>query len=720
MPPAAVSNSQHLIGLNPEQRAAVTHTEGPLLILAGAGTGKTKTIVHRIAHLIRVAQVHPSRILAVTFTNRAADEMRERVQDYVGPEAKQVTLSTFHSLGVRILRDHGHRLGLPKKFAIYATADQLGALKTACAEISIDDNRFDLKKILFQISDWKNRRIGPEEAKRQLSAEGDGTRADAYAVLAVTAYPKYEEVLRACGAVDFDDLLLLPTQLLEQDEDARRALWKRWHYVMIDEYQDTNGVQLDLARLLAGSRRNLCVVGDDDQSIYGFRGAQVGNILEFERHFSGARVIRLEQNYRSTKRILGAANAVIAANTARHDKKLRTDNAVGAPIEQVEHESEIAEAESVAREITTRRLTNKQPFGSFAVLYRANAQSRVFEEVFRNRNIPYRLVGGTSFFERKEVSDAVAYFRAVAHPDDEIALRRIINYPTRGIGRTTVLKVVELARAENIGFARALAEVTIDDVGAAALRSIQQFLHLLEDARKELNAAEAETALNRPKEGATALGRWALAFLEKTGMEQELRSDPRNAKSADARADNLKDLAGTITRYERRIWDERFEPGASFDDEWDPPTLAGALTRLALDDRPDEEEDDRVDQHRVTLMTLHSAKGLEFMDVFLVGLEDGIIPHSRSIDSPNGAESLEEERRLMYVGITRARQRLTLSYCRQRKRAGGAIDCLPSRYLADIPPDLLNIRGSNVELPPEESKQLRQNFFANMKAMLAE
>jgi len=721
MPPDAASNTRHLIGLNPEQRAAVSHTEGPLLILAGAGTGKTKTIVHRIAHLIRVAEVHPARILAVTFTNRAADEMRERVQDYVGPEAKRVTLSTFHSLGVRILREHGHRLGLPKKFAIYATADQLGALKTACAEISIDDNRFDLKKIQFQISDWKNRRVSPEQAKRELSEEGDGTRADAYAVLAATAYPKYEEVLRACGAVDFDDLLLLPTQLLEQDEEARRALWKRWHYVMIDEYQDTNGVQLDMARLLSGSRRNLCVVGDDDQSIYGFRGAQVGNILEFERHFPGARVIRLEQNYRSTKRILAAANAVIAANTARHEKTLRTENSVGAPIEQVEHDSEIAEAESVAREITTRRLMHKLPFGSFAVLYRANAQSRVFEEVFRNRNIPYRLVGGTSFFERKEVSDAVAYFRAIAHPDDEIALRRIINYPTRGIGRTTVLKVVEFARAENIGFARALKEVTADVIGAAALRAIQQFLLLLEDGRKELHAAEAETALNRPKEGTTPLGRWALAFLEKTGIEQEVRSDPRNAKSADARADNLKDLAGTITRYERRVWDERFEPGANPDDEeWEPPTLSGALSRLALDDRPDEEEDDRVDQHRVTLMTLHSAKGLEFSDVFLVGLEDGILPHSRSIDAPNGAESLQEERRLLYVGITRARQRLTLSYCRQRKRAGGAIDCLPSRYLTDIPQDLLNIRGSNVELPPEESKQLRQNFFANMKAMLAE
>ena len=325
---------EHLRGLNPEQREAVTHVDGPLLILAGAGTGKTKTLVHRIAHLIRVAKAAPETIVGVTFTNRAADEMRERVESFIGPEAKRVSLSTFHSLGVRILRAHHKKLNLPARFAIYSTPDQLAALKLACSEISIGNDSFDSKRILRQISAWKNARIMPVDAMRIVAdAAESGTRADDYAVLSADAYVKYEEILRASGAVDFDDLLLLPLKLLQEDESARRDLWKRWQHVMIDEYQDTNSVQFELARLLAGTRRNLCVVGDDDQSIYAFRGAEVGNILDFEQHFPGARIVRLEENYRSTRRILAAANAVIAGNARRHEKKLRTANSIGDMIE---------------------------------------------------------------------------------------------------------------------------------------------------------------------------------------------------------------------------------------------------------------------------------------------------------------------------------------------------------------------------------------------------
>ncbi|HEX6064817.1 MAG TPA: UvrD-helicase domain-containing protein, partial [Longimicrobiales bacterium] len=398
---------QHLAGLNPEQRAAVIHTDGPLLILAGAGTGKTKTLVHRVAHLIRSAKVEPDRIVGVTFTNRAADEMRERVQAYIGDDARRVTLCTFHALGLRVLREHGARLGLPKKFAVYPAADQLAALKMACSEISIANDAFDIKRIMRQITAWKNHRIDPAQAVQLVqAADATGTRADDYAVLAADAYPKYEEILRACGAVDFDDLLLWPLRLLTDHEEVRRAVWKRWHYVMIDEYQDTNAVQLELARLLAGTRRNLCVVGDDDQSIYAFRGAEVGNILEFERHFPGARVVRLEENYRSTRRIIAAANAVIAANPLRHDKRLRTSNPVGPEIEYFENDDESVEAELVAREIATRRLTQKLKWGDFAVLFRMNTQARALEEAFRARNIPYKVVGATSFFERKEVGDA--------------------------------------------------------------------------------------------------------------------------------------------------------------------------------------------------------------------------------------------------------------------------------------------------------------------------
>ncbi|HEX6939383.1 MAG TPA: UvrD-helicase domain-containing protein [Longimicrobiales bacterium] len=719
----------YLYDLNPEQRAAVLHTDGPLLILAGAGSGKTKTLVHRIVHLIRGKEVDPSRIVVVTFTNRAADEMRERVQAYAGGEARAVTVSTFHSLGVRILRAHGARLGLPERFAVYSTPDQLAALRTACAEISIDDDRFDLKRVLRRISDWKSRRVSPEAAAREVAeARTRGSRADDYAILSAHAYGRYEEVLRAAGAVDFDDLLLLPVRLLEEDEEARRDLWRRWHYLMIDEYQDTNAVQLDLARLLAGPRRNLCVVGDDDQSIYAFRGADVGNILEFERHFPGARVITLEQNYRSTRRILAAANAVIAGNARRHPKQLRTENAIGAPIDYYEHADEEAEAETIAKEISVRRFTQKAKWGDFAILYRTNTQARPLEEALRAQNIPYRVIGGTSFFDRKEVADAVAYLRAVAHPDDEIALRRIINYPTRGIGRTTVLKVAEVARERGIGFAEALAAADEALVGAAPARAIAGFLGLLADARDGLRAAEAEAAAAPPGAGLPPIARWAEAFLASVGIEEAIRADKRNARSADARVDNLRDVVGAIARFERRTWaalaGPEQDPAAS--GEWSPPALADALARIALADMEDRDGDEREDDATVALMTLHSAKGLEFPEVFIVGLEEEILPHARSLDdaadpdAPGCADPLAEERRLLYVGITRARQRLTLSLCRTRRRNGEAVPRQPSRYLADIPADLLNVKTAATMLSAEESAALRENFFARMKAMLAE
>ena len=701
------------------------HTEGPLLILAGAGTGKTRTIVHRIAHLIDGMKVEPANVVGLTFTNRAADEMRERVQSYVGDAARAVTLSTFHSLGVRILREHAAKLGLPKRFAVYGTSDQLAALRTATSEIRIADDRFDLKRILWQISDWKSKSLGPQEARRRVAAEaGSAKRADDYAILAADAYPKYEEVLRAAGAVDYDDLLLMPVRLLTDSEEARRSLWKRYHYILIDEYQDTNSVQLELARLLAGSRRNLCVVGDDDQSIYAFRGAEVGNILEFERHFDGARVIRLEQNYRSTRRILAAANALISANTARHEKKLRTENSVGALIEYMEFENDGQEADAVAREVGLRRYTAKQAWGQYAVLYRANTQSRPLEEAFRQRNIPYRVIGGTSFFERKEVADAVAYLRLAANPDDEIALRRILNYPTRGIGRTTILRVAEQSRAEGKSFRKVLEKTTAGEVGAAAANAIAAFIALTDEARKQLSAAEAETAVIAPRtEQQTPISTWAQNYFERLGLADEIRKENQNAAVAQARVDNLRDLVGTLTRYERRVWDERLGRAAlqvnAANQEWEPPTLSGALAWLALDEMNEEDEDERDDDSTVALMTMHSAKGLEFSDVFIVGLEEGILPHARSIES-DGGDPLAEERRLLYVGITRARHRLSLSCCRSRKRAGSLVDALPSRYLKDIPADLLEVKAGETQRAPEESAALRKNFFAQMKELTAE
>jgi superfamily I DNA/RNA helicase len=730
-----MGESTWLRGLNPEQRRAVMHTDGPLLVLAGAGSGKTKTLVHRVVHLIRGEKVEPSHILVVTFTNKAADEMRERVRAFAGDDAAAVVVSTFHSLGVRILRWHGEKLGLPRRFAIYAAADQLGALRQATEEIHIADDRFDLKRVLARISRWKTRRVTPDEARREVAEEaGGGTRADEHAVLAADSYGRYEDTLRACGAVDFDDLLLLPVQLLEQDEEVRRDVWRRWHYLMVDEYQDTNAVQLHMTRLLAGARRNVCVVGDDDQSIYAFRGADVGNILEFERHFEGTSVIRLEQNYRSTKRILEVANAVIAGNPHRHPKHLHTDNPIGAPIPFYEHDDDAAEAERVAAEISVRRFRERRAWRDFAVLYRANTQARPLEEVFRAKGIPYRVVGGTSFFDRKEVADALAYLRVMVHPRDEIALRRIINVPTRGIGRTTVTRVAEKARADAVPFARALAAVTDDDVGAPQAASVRQFLDLLDERRNALRAAEQAARHPPPATGLPPIARWALQLFRDVGLEDMIRND-RRTNNAETRIGNLRDLAGTLARYERRRWAEaadRVEDGGPAallltaesadgddgDDAWRPPTLADALAHLALADleEPDADEDD-ADADVVTLMTLHSAKGLEFDDVFLIGLEEGMLPHARSLDDGE-ADALAEERRLLYVGITRAKRRLTLSRCRTRRRGGDVVEVLPSRYLEEIPEGLLEIREAESVLSPEESKDLRENFFRNMKEML--
>lgn len=715
------SDAPWLRGLNHEQRRAVLHTEGPLLILAGAGSGKTRTLVHRIVNLIHGESVPPARIVAVTFTNKAADEMRERVRVYAGEVARKVTVSTFHALGARMLRQHAERAGLPRRFAIYDTADQLGALRTATAEISIDDDAFDLKRILRRISDWKSRRIDPAAAVREVAAEAEkGTRADDHAVLAADAFPKYEEVLRASGAVDFDDLLLAPVRLLEEDEEVRRDVWRRWQYVMVDEYQDTNSAQLHFARLLAGARRNLCVVGDDDQSIYAFRGADVGNILDFERHFPGAQVVTLEQNYRSTKRILAAANAVISGNSHRHPKKLRTSNGVGAPIDVYEHADEQTEADVLAKEIGTRKLGMKLRWSDLAVLYRTNPQSRPIEEALRARNIPYRVVGGTSFFDRKEVADCIAYLRAVANPADELALRRIINHPPRGIGRTTVLRVGEVARARGIGFEEALASSA--DPGTAAGAAIGAFLDLLAAARAGLD--DAERAAQRPprNDGQPPIADWADALFRRLRLEEHVRTDRRNARSADARADNIRDVAGTIARCERMTWAAAGVEGATAADgeEWSPPTLVDALARLALSEM-DEEDEEWSDA--VTLMTMHSAKGLEFTDVFIVGLEDGLLPHARALhdaeESRGAADPIAEERRLLYVAMTRARERLVLSRCASRRRAGQATPAQPSRYLQEIPEELLNPKTAEVIRTPEESVELRRNFMDQMKAMLA-
>lgn len=728
--PRASTFPSYLADLNPEQREAALTTEGPVLVLAGAGSGKTRMLVYRIVHLLNQG-IDPRRILAVTFTNRAATEMRERVAAAAGRKAKGVTLSTFHSLGARILREFGSRIGLPDRFAIYSTADQLSLLRRITTEevhvaATVGDETYDIKRVLFQISSWKNQLMDPAEARRQV-AEGRmrGSRVDDYAILAADAFPRYEESLRAAGACDFDDLLLLPVSLLREHEDAREALWKRWHYLMVDEYQDTNAAQLEMARLIAGPRRNLCVVGDDDQSIYAWRGADLRNILEFERQFSGTRVIILDQNYRSSQRILDAANAVIANNVERKAKSMRTGNGLGPKVDYFEFDregqrsAEENEAAMIAREIGVRRFHEKLRWKDFAVLYRANHQSRVIEEALRLANVPYRVIGGTSYFDRKEIADAAAYLRVLLNPRDDLSLRRIINYPTRGIGRTTLLRLVDAARAKRVPLSSVLPEAAqIEGISRAQVEAIERFNAMIETARVGLGRAEERASV---ASGVGSLAEWAEAFFAEVGLEAAIRDEAKGEKSMEMRIDNLRDFITSVGSYERRVWGDVPLPDEERD--WEPPTIHGFLQGVSLfADEDNERKDDDADQ--ASLLTLHSAKGLEFVHVFLVGLEEEILPHIRSvhgISDGTSADPIAEERRLFYVGITRARHRLTLSGCRHRRRGSEWIPRQPSRFLQEIPPDLLEMRTAAPEassLTETDRTVLKQNFFAQMKEML--
>ena len=730
----------YLRELNPEQREAALATEGPVLILAGAGSGKTRTLVFRIAHLLQLG-VHPRNILAVTFTNKAAMEMRERVAKMVGKDAKGVLLSTFHSLGARLLRDHGTRIGLPKDFAIYPTGDQAQLVKRIIAEevhvvATAGDDSWDAKKILFQIGDWKNRMVDPEGASREV-AEGrlKGNRTDDYAVLAAAVYPRYEAALRAAGACDFDDLLLLPVKLLRESTEVREHCWKRWRYLMIDEYQDTNGAQLEMARLLAGPLKNLCVVGDDDQSIYAWRGADVRNILDFERQFPGCKVVIMEENYRSTQRILDAANGVIANNTTRKEKRLRTGNGPGPKIDLWEFReggvapseagksAEELEAEMVAREIGVRRWHEQLKWADFAVLYRTNLQAKPVEEALRAANIPYRVIGGQSYFDRKEVADAVAYLRTIINPADEQSLRRIVNYPTRGIGRTTLMKLVDVSRSLGQTLWQTMRTVEeVVGVSKAQREPVRHFVETIEELQLEYRATEAAIAAGQIGER-TLMG-FAKEVIRRLRLEEAVRAD--NAKSeraAEVRVDILRDFIASIGVYEERTWTA--QPLPDEEDDWNPPALQQFLERISLseeDDKKDKEEDE---PDKVTLMSMHAAKGLEFTHVFIIGLEEDIIPHSRSIQAvadENGVDPIAEERRLFYVGITRARHRLTLSGCATRRQRGEALPRQPSRFLKEIPTELVEFRSgqTRTSLAPEEAKEMKENFFARMKEMLAQ
>ncbi len=632
-----------LSGLNPEQRAAVTTTEGPLLVLAGAGSGKTRVITVRIAWLLAHG-VAPEQLLAMTFTNRAANEMRERVAGVVGGErAKAVTIGTFHAFCVRLLRERGHAIGLPGRFAICDSADQLSALKGALRELRIAETKIAPNVLQSKISLMKSRLVTPIEAHRQAQ--------DRHELLIAKAYAKYDEHLRRARSVDFDDLLLFAVRLLRESSVDKEALATRYRYVMVDEYQDTNAPQYELLRLIAGGHRNLCVVGDDDQSIYGWRGADVKKILGFERDFEGAAVVRLETNYRSVEPILEAANRVIACNPARHGKTLRSALGPGEPVVVKRVEDETAEADFAVREITDLMREGRARPKDFAVLFRAATQARAFEAALRAKQVPYRLVGGMSFFDRKEVRDVLAYLRLAANPDDEVSLLRIINCPPRGIGKVTIDKALAYATAEGIPVARAFREANaIVGLPPPAVESMQAFL------RKVAALGSADPGRD--------LVAWIRRVLAEFDYRAEVDRAYPDAATREERWQGVLELVNFAENHVRRV-------GA--------PTLSSFLEALVMSDTDDEEEKESA-RDQVTLMTLHSAKGLEFTRVYLVGVEEGLLPHIRAV----GEKTVEEERRLMYVGITRAQRHLTVSCVKSRARGGHRGESMPSRFLYEM------------------------------------
>ncbi|OMI33374.1 DNA helicase PcrA [Streptomyces sparsogenes] len=662
----AVDPAALLEGLNEQQRAAVVHTGSPLLIVAGAGSGKTRVLTHRIAHLLGARGVHPGQILAITFTNKAAGEMKERVEELVGPRAKAMWVSTFHSACVRILRRESKKLGFTSSFSIYDAADSKRLMALVCRDLDLDPKRYPPKSFSAKISNLKNELIDEETFAGQAADGFEKTLAEAYAM--------YQSRLREANALDFDDIIMTTVNLLQAFPDVAEHYRRRFRHVLVDEYQDTNHAQYTLVRELVGTGpvaaggeggdggdavppAELCVVGDADQSIYAFRGATIRNILQFEEDYPDATTILLEQNYRSTQTILSAANAVIERNENRRPKNLWTEAGAGATITGYVADTEHDEAQFVADEIDRLTDAGEARAGDVAVFYRTNAQSRVFEEVFIRVGLPYKVVGGVRFYERKEVRDVLAYLRVLANPEDAVPLRRILNVPKRGIGERAEAMIDALALREKITFPQALRRV--DEAYGMAARSanaVKRFNVLMEELRTIAESGAGP---------ATVLE----AVLERTGYLAELQAstDPQD----ETRIENLQELAAVALEYEQERGEEN------------PGTLAEFLEQVALVADSDQIPDDDTEGSGViTLMTLHTAKGLEFPVVFLSGMEDGVFPHMRALGQ---TKELEEERRLAYVGITRARERLYLTRSTMRSAWGQPAYNPPSRFLEEIP-----------------------------------
>jgi DNA helicase II / ATP-dependent DNA helicase PcrA len=676
----------NLSSLNPQQRQAVETLRGPVLILAGAGTGKTRVITFRIAHMVERG-IAPEHILGVTFTNKAAREMQERVRKLIprskaqprnagspSQAAPRPTICTFHSLCVRILRQHIEKLGYKRNFVIYDESEQLGAVKKILAQISVKGEKTEPGPILAMLSRFKN--AGPNT-----SAFADPS----VRAMAEHVRSRYESALRACNAVDFDDLILLTLRLFKEHPEALEACRAKYCYVMVDEYQDTNAAQFQLVHALTREHRNLCVVGDDDQSIYGWRGADISNLLDMEQHFPEVKVVKLEQNYRSTNTILNSANAVIRHNVRRRGKKLWSDKGDGSKITLYTFASDEEEATTVVEQIEYARLAQRVPWSAQAILFRTNAQSRPLETALRQADVRYHLVGGQSFFDRREVRDFLAYLKTFLNPNDDVSLLRIANVPARGLSDVTMERLLAASHERKCSVYAVMKNPAVTATFQARTREcIEQFVHFIEHTR---------STLLQP--GAVSLQAWASQFLDQIGYQAEMRRTEKNVEAAENRMRNLRELMVTL---------DGAQGAASFD------RVQSFLEDVTLD--TEREEEDKGPENAVTLITMHSCKGLEFPHVHIVGMEDGLLPHSRSKDEG----TLDEERRLFYVAITRAMQTLTISHCAGRKRYGQLMPCHPSPFLKDLPEEL-------VEHGDEKGKQqvtsdAGRDKFAALRASL--
>ena len=637
-----------LNGLNPEQQSAVKATDGPLLLMAGAGSGKTRVLTHRIAYLIVEKRVNPYNILAITFTNKAAREMKERIAKMMGGAAEEIWISTFHSMCVRILRRDIDRMGFNRNFTILDTTDQQSVIKGILKNKNLDPKKNDPRAILGSISSAKNELIGPEEYEKTAGGYFEQTVSE--------VYKDYQKQLRKNQALDFDDLIMMTIQLFQRVPEVLEYYQRKFQYIHVDEYQDTNRAQYMLVKMLASRFRNLCVVGDSDQSIYRWRGADIANILSFEKDYPNATVILLEQNYRSTKRILLAANKVIENNLNRKKKNLWTENPEGNKLVYYRADSEQGEAQFVAGKIKEITRDKNYQLSDIAILYRTNAQSRVMEEVLLKSNIDYSIVGGIKFYDRKEIKDMLAYLRLISNPDDDISLRRVINVPKRGIGSSSVDKIADFAAMHDISLYQALESVELLGLSPKITKAAAQFRDLISNYT---NMQEFLSVTELVEE-----------VLDKSGYREMLKAE--KSIEAQSRLENLEELL-SVTK--------------NFEDASDDKTLVAFLTDLALVADIDSLDEDGEKVDSITLMTLHSAKGLEFPVVFLIGMEEGVFPHSRSLMEE---AEMEEERRLAYVGITRAEQTLFLTNAQMRTLYGRTSMNPASRFISEIPEDLID------------------------------